>query len=158
MVKNMPAMREIRVRSLGWEDPLEKGTAIHSGILAWWIPWTEKPGGLQSMGSQRAGHDWASEYYNVVIYAHLTDWDTKVKVKVPQSCPTLCDPMCCIVHGIQARTPELVDFPFSRGSSQPRDQTQVSHTADGFFTIWATREAQEYWSGSLSLLQRIFPT
>ena len=154
-------MQETWVWSLGLEDSLKKGTATHSSILAWKTPWTEDPGGLQSLESlesQRVRHDWASEYYNVVIYAHLTDWDTKVKVKVPQSCPTLCDPMCCIVHGIQARTPELVDFPFSRGSSQPRDQTQVSHTADGFFTIWATREAQEYWSGSLSLLQRIFPT
>ena len=46
-----------RVRSLGWEDPLEKVMAIHSSILAWRIPWTEKPGGLQSVGSQRVGHD-----------------------------------------------------------------------------------------------------
>ena len=57
------------------------------------------------------------------------------KVKVTQSCPTLCDPMDYIVCGIlQARTLEWVAFPFSRGSSQPRDQTQVSHTAGGFFT------------------------
>ena len=49
-------------------------------------------------------------------------------------------------------------FPFSGGSSQPRDWTQVSHTAGGLFTSWATRKAQEYWVGSLSLLQRIFPT
>ena len=46
-------MRETRVRSLGWEEPLEKGMATHSSILAWGIPWTEEPGGLQSMGSQR---------------------------------------------------------------------------------------------------------
>ena len=45
-------MRETRVRSLGWEEPLEKGMATHSSILAWGIPWTEEPGGLQSMGSQ----------------------------------------------------------------------------------------------------------
>ena len=56
-VKNPPAMKEIRVRSLGQEDPLEKGLATHSSILAWRMPWTEKPGGLQSMGSQRVGHD-----------------------------------------------------------------------------------------------------
>ena len=56
MVKNLPAMWETRVQSLGWEDPLEKGMAIHFGVLAWRIPWTEKPGGLQSMGSQRGGH------------------------------------------------------------------------------------------------------
>ena len=53
MVKNPPAMQETRVRSLGWEDPLEEGMATHSSILAWRIPWTEKPNGLQSMGSQR---------------------------------------------------------------------------------------------------------
>ena len=57
MVKNLPAVQETRVRSLGQEDPLEKEMATHSSILAWKVPWTEEPGGLQSMGSQRAGHD-----------------------------------------------------------------------------------------------------
>ena len=57
MVKNLPAMREGWVQSLGWEDPLEKGMATHSRILAWRIPRTEEPGGLQSMGSQRVGHN-----------------------------------------------------------------------------------------------------
>ena len=52
MVKNLPAMQEIQVQSLGREDPLEKGMAIHSRILAWRIPWTKEPGELQSMGSQ----------------------------------------------------------------------------------------------------------
>ena len=55
MVKNLPAMRETWVRSLGWEDPLENATATHSSILAWRILWTEEPGGLQSMESQRVG-------------------------------------------------------------------------------------------------------
>ena len=53
VVKNLPVMWEIWVRSLSWEDPLKKGMATHSNILAWRIPWTEEPGGLQSMGSQR---------------------------------------------------------------------------------------------------------
>jgi len=57
MVKNLPAMRETWVQSLGWEDPLEEGTATHSCILAWRIPWTKEPGQLKSMGSQRVGHD-----------------------------------------------------------------------------------------------------
>ena len=57
LVKNLPAMQEIQVQSLGWEDLLEKEMATHSSILAWRIPWTEDPGGLQSMGSQRVGHD-----------------------------------------------------------------------------------------------------
>ena len=57
MVKNLPAAQETRVRSLGQEDPLEKVLATHSSILAWRIPWTEEPDGLQSMGSHRVGHD-----------------------------------------------------------------------------------------------------
>ena len=57
MGKNLPAMEETRIRSLGQEDPLEKGMATHSSILAWKIPLTEKPGGLQSIGSQRVRHD-----------------------------------------------------------------------------------------------------
>ena len=56
-LKNLPAMQESWVQSLGWEDPLEKGMATHSSILVWRIPWTEEPGGLQSIGSQRVGHD-----------------------------------------------------------------------------------------------------
>ena len=57
MVKNLPAVQETKVASLGWEDPMKKGMATHSSTLAWTIPWTEEPGGLQSMGSQRVGHD-----------------------------------------------------------------------------------------------------
>ena len=56
-VKHLPTMRETQVRSLGREDPLEKEMATHSSIHAWKIPWTEEPGGLQPMGSQRVGHD-----------------------------------------------------------------------------------------------------
>ena len=55
--KNLPAKQETWVWSLGWEDPLEKRMATHSSILVWRIPWTEEPGGLQSMGSQRVRHD-----------------------------------------------------------------------------------------------------
>ena len=57
MVKNLPAIQETWVRFLGREDPLEEGTATHSGILSWRIPWTEEPGGLQSMGLCRVRHD-----------------------------------------------------------------------------------------------------
>ena len=57
MVKNPPAIRETWVRSLGWEDPLEEGMGTHSSILAVESPWTEEPGGLQSRGSHRVGHD-----------------------------------------------------------------------------------------------------
>ena len=62
MVKNLPAMQETRVQLLGWEDPLEKGMVTYSSILAQRIPWTQEPDGLQSMGSQRVGHDRAAKH------------------------------------------------------------------------------------------------
>ena len=90
---------------------------------------------------------------------HLTPVRMSEWVKVTQLCPTLCDPVDYTVHGIlQARILEWVAFPFSRGSSQPRNETQVSHIADRFFTSWATRETKNIQVGSLSLPQRIFPT
>ena len=60
-VKNLPAMQETQVQSLGGEDTLEKETVTHSSILAWKTPWKEEPGGLQSMGLQRVGHDLATK-------------------------------------------------------------------------------------------------
>ena len=66
-------MQETQVQSLGWEDPLEKGMATHSSVLAWRIPWTEEPGGLQSMGSRRVGQDWATS----------TDWVPWVIQQIP---------------------------------------------------------------------------
>ena len=76
-------------------------------------------------------------------YPVFTEW-----MGIAQSCPTLCDFMDYIVHGIlQARILAWVAFPFSRGSSQPRDRTQISRIVGRFFTSCPTREAQEYWSG-----------
>ena len=74
VVKNLPPMRETLVQSLGQEDPLEKGMATHSSILAWKIPWTEEPGGLQSMGLQRVGHDRVT---NTDTQGELSDWTAK---------------------------------------------------------------------------------
>ena len=68
---NLPAMQESQVQSLGWEDPLEKGMITHSSILDWRIPWTAEPGGLQSMGSQRVGHDWATFSIDIISNVHL---------------------------------------------------------------------------------------
>ena len=65
MVKSLHAVQETQAGSLGREDPLEKGMAMHSSSLTWRIPWTEEPGGLQSMGSQRAGHDKATNTHKV---------------------------------------------------------------------------------------------
>ena len=66
-VKNLPAMWETQVRSLSQGDPLEKEMATHSSILAWRIPWTEKPGGLQSKGPQRVGHDWHFHFSFMIL-------------------------------------------------------------------------------------------
>ena len=99
-VKSLPAIWETWVRSLSWEDPLEKKMAIpfgileFSSILAWRIPWTEEPGGLLSMGLQRVRHDWVTNIHNGFLS----------KSEVTQSCPTVCDPMDCSppsssVHG-----------------------------------------------------------
>ena len=119
-VKKPPAMQKTWVQSLGWEDPLEKGKATHSSILAS-SPWGRK----ESDTTER------------LIWS-------EVKVKVTQSCLTLCDPMDYIVHGIlQARILEWVAFPFSRGTSQPHNQTRASCIAGGFFTNWAIRELKK---------------
>ena len=68
MIKNLPAMQETPIWSLGQDDPLEKGMATHSSILAWRIPWTEEPGRLQSMGSQRVGLYWATNTHTYYIH------------------------------------------------------------------------------------------
>ena len=71
MVKNLPAMQETWLWSLGREDPLQKGLATHSSILAWRIPWTEEPGGLLSVGSQRIGRDWVTHTHTrTCTYTH----------------------------------------------------------------------------------------
>ena len=165
MVKNLPAMQETQVRSLDWEDPLEKGMAIHSNIVPWRIPWTKEPGRLQSLGS----HDWATNthfhswfmmfcqfqvyskwfsyiyfrLFSIIGYCKILNIDpcytiNACEMKVAQSCLTLCDPMDYTSHGIlQARILEWVAFLFSRGSCQPRKRTGVSCIADGFFINWA---------------------
>ena len=86
--------------------------------------------------------------YHDPISTCSPELNVQMKVNVTQWSPTLCDPMDYTVHGIlQARILEWVAFPFSRRSSQPRDRTQISPIAGRFFTSWAIREAQEYWSG-----------
>ena len=76
MVKNLPAMQETQVGSLGQENPLEKGMGTHSSILAWRIPWTEKPDRLQSMGSQRVAHDRATNtFFHTFTFKMIFRWD-----------------------------------------------------------------------------------
>ena len=71
-VKRLSTMRETWVQALGWEDPLEKEMAIHSSTIAWKIPWTEEPGRLQSRGSQRVRHDWATSLHLFVFIQHIS--------------------------------------------------------------------------------------
>ena len=79
------------------------------------------------------------------------------RVKVAQKCPTLCDPMDCTVHGnLQARIPEWVAFPFSRGSSRPRNWTGISCIAGGFFTNWAIRQSGFLYWPNVKITWRIF--
>ena len=115
MVKNLPAVQETWVQSLGQEHLVEKEMATHSSILAWEIPWTEEPVRLQSMGLPRVRHNLASERA-LILYLKVA---AAAAAKSLQSCPTLSDPMDCSlpglsVHGIfQARVVEWGAIAFS---------------------------------------------
>ena len=80
-------MWETQVWSLDWEDPPEKGMATHSSILAWRIPWTEEPGGLRSMGSQRVGHDWETNTYGNLKNLKEECWSFLILPYLPTSHP-----------------------------------------------------------------------
>ena len=143
MVKNLPSMQETLVRFMGREDPLEKGMDTHSSIVAWRTPWTEEPGGLQSIGPQRVGEDWAT---NTAPLCSATSWWPKFKspLQIPKvsffktefisveiilrmSNPMhggysalFYSPPGSPVHGIlQARIPEWVTIPLSRDLPDP---------------------------------------
>ena len=151
MVKNLPAMQETQVWSLDGGDQLEKGMAMRDSILAWRIPWTEEPGGLQSMWLQRIRHDWVT---NTHAAAAAT-------AKSLQSCLTLCDPIDGSPPGspvpgiLQARTLGWVAISFSNAwkwKVKVKSLSRVWLLA----TPWtAAHQAppsmgfsrQEYWSG-----------
>ena len=91
-VKHLPAMWETWVQSLGQEDPLEKETATYSGTLAWKIPWMEEPGRLQSMGSQRVGHDWVTSL-SFFLFFHVHWVSDAIQPSHPSlPCPSLLSP------------------------------------------------------------------
>ena len=92
-LKHLPAMWETWVQSLGWVDSLEEEMATHSSILAWRIPWTEEPGGLQSMGSQRIRHDWATSLSLSLGHFHYVFGLLWLLVLVAQCCSTLWHPI-----------------------------------------------------------------
>ena len=135
--------------------PTGNSDSCHRSIRGpgmWSDRWEETQGVREPQAMESLSTAPPTKCYNFVQINKHWKWmfkvNTLLKVKVAQLCPTICNPMDYTVHGIlQARILEWVAFPFSRGSSQPRDQTQVSHIAGRFFTSWATRETQEYWSG-----------
>ena len=153
MIKNPPAMWETWVRSLGWEDPLERAWQPTPVFWPGVSPGTEEPGGLQSMGWPRVKHDWASKHstaldHYVSFILHITNLskfsdgsylilETQLNCcSVAKSCPTLCDLMDCSptgssVHGIfQARTLEWVAMPSPGDLPNP----EIACIAGGFFT------------------------
>ena len=144
MVKNLPTVQQTRVWSLGQEDPLEKGMATHCNILAWRIPWTEEPGGLQSMGSQRVGHDWVTFTlkipYWLISSMILTLGYLSLVLSLDTCCKTqLCPRLFCSALPFSyLPVPEQSHSPFcisenflDKGLSQSnRDPTPlVSHSA-----------------------------
>ena len=128
------------VQSLGWEGSLEEGMATHSSILVWRIPWTEEPGGLQSIGFQsRTRVKWLSMHALWLCIHVQCFWWWFSREVVSNS----CDPVdyslpCSSVHGIlQARILEWVAISFSRGSCQPRNWSRVSFIAGRWPTeLW----------------------
>ena len=133
-------MQETWVWSLGWKDPLEEGMATHSSILAWRIPWTEEPGGLQSKGSQRVGHDWATQRST----APLSSYNKRVPLHFSglQAVP------CCIVTwlGLVVQTSGKPWFPLGIGTMQiPRSacaqqawnlMEEVAWNPGGVYPCW----------------------
>ena len=95
-VKNLLAMRETWVQFLGCKDPLEKGTATHSSILAWRIPWTEEPGGLQSIRLQRVGHDWVTNTYTATTSLCSVSIDLSILPKSHERNLTVCGHLCLL--------------------------------------------------------------
>ena len=123
-LKSLPAVQEILVWSLGWETPLEKGMAIHSSILAWRLPWMEKPGRLQSTGSKRVRHNWAtllSLSFFLFIVAHsytsallfLTSICRLLKPGVNIGSKQVLPLFCCHPHPLLQKLPSSLLLPCS---------------------------------------------
>ena len=119
---------------------LEKEMATHCSVLAWRIPGTGEPGGLPSMGLRRVGHD-RSDLAAAAAVAVIS----LSAVSNPATPCTVASQTPLSMGILQARILDLVAMPSFRGS--PQSNNQVSHIAGRFFTVWATRETEEYWSG-----------
>ena len=119
MVKRLPAMRETWVRFLGREDPLEKEMAIHSSILAWKIPWMEEPDRLQSMGSQRVGHDFTftfkhpkgcNYFFTYFVFISLSRLNCRMCLS------------CCLTSPVPSRVPGTPEAQGYRGTCVQRSR------------------------------------
>ena len=148
--------QETWVQSLCWEDPLQKGMATHSNILAWRIAWTEETGGLEPMGSQRIGHYWITNIHTRSLqhFSCFVPWSllcmNKRKMQsiflillFSSSCLTLFDPTDCSTPGF----PVLHYLP-EFAQTQPGDLTHVfwgSYIGSRFFTVSTTWEAKYSW-------------
>ena len=128
-------MQENWVRSLGQEDPLEKGMGTHSSVLAWRIPWTKEPDRLQSMGSQRVGHDWVTNTHawleNTLLWIVflISCLKTRYCCSITQSCSTLCDPT-------DHSTPGFLSFTIFPGQpvAMVRAESSLFHMTPGWRT------------------------
>ena len=137
MVKHLPSMWETQVQSLGWEDPLEKEMATHSSTLAWKIPWTEEPGSLQSMGSQRVRQDW------------VTKLNFNWKIIAFQYCVGSCYTTTCISHEYPCG-PSLLNFPphpTPPGCHRAHSWAPCTHTAASHWL--SISHGQEYLIGGV---------
>ena len=136
MVKNPPTMQETWVRFLGWEDPLEKEMAIHSRTIAWKIPWTEEPGRLPSVGSQRVGHYWATSLWLFTFMHQRRKWQP-TPVFLPGESQGRGSLVGCRLWGhTESDTTEWLHFDFSlscirEGNGNPLQCSCLENPRDG---------------------------
>ena len=152
MAKNLSAMEEIWVQSLGWEDPLEKGMATHFSILAWRNPWAEEPGGLQSMGLQRIRGNWVTNTFRrLLLFSCYVVSDSlqphglqHARLLCPSLSPRVCSNSCPLNWGCQSTISSSV---------APFPSCPQSFPASGSFPISLlfTIRWPEYWSFSFSI-------
>ena len=130
MVKNPPAMQETRVQSLGWEDPLEKGMASHSSILAWRIPYTEEPGGLQSMRWQRVRHNWAIfTFHTQFIVARHSNYLPSTTLLTCSCLHLICFNWASLVAQLVKNLPAMWEtWVRSLGSEDPLEKGKATHS------------------------------
>ena len=158
-LKRLPAVWETQIRSLGGEDPLEKEMATHSSILAWRIPWREEPGRLQSMGSQRVGHNWATflslswPSNPTTGHTHWGNQNWKRHVYPNVYCCCCCYVTSVMSNSVRSRRRQTTRLPRpwnspgkntgvgSHSLLQDIFPTQIFCIAGGFIAVWATREA-----------------